>query len=144
MVVIALCALGGVGLQSLPHRVLGLLGLIPLALGVRAAYLLVTHRSDDRSVPGGGGFFSSLAVTLAISGDNVAIYLPILATGTLGSGALSITVWILADLVLIALASYLGRHQALRSRLGRIGPVLLPIIYLAVGIIVLVEAGTFG
>ena len=144
LVVIGLCALGGVGLQSLPHRVLGLLGLIPLILGLRAGYLLLKHRSDDRSVPGGGGFLSSFGVTLAISGDNVAIYLPILATGTLTTGTISITVWILADLVLIAMASFLGRHEALRSRVGHIGPVVLPIIYLAVGIVVLVKAGTFS
>ncbi len=87
---------------------------------------------------------SSLGVTLAISGDNVAIYLPILATGSAGSGLLSILIWLLADVGLIGLAGIVGRHHAVRAGVARIGPIALPLVYIAVGIVVLIKAGTFG
>lgn len=144
VLVIGLCALGGVGLQSVPHGLLGLLGFLPIAMGVRAGILVLRRQPDDRTVPGGGGFVSSLGVTLAISGDNVAIYLPILATGSAGSGLLSILIWLLADVGLIGLAGIVGRHHAVRAGVARIGPIALPLVYIAVGIVVLIKAGTFS
>lgn len=144
VIVIGLCAVGGVGLQSVPHRLLGFLGLLPIAMGIRAGILALRGRLDDRTVPGGGGFLSSLGVTIAISGDNVAIYLPILATGSAGSGLLSILIWLMADIALIGLAGIVGRHPMIRATVARGGPIALPLVYVAVGIVVLFQAGTFA
>jgi len=88
------------------------------------------------------GFFSSLGVTLSLSGDNVAVYLPILATGGLIGGTVAIVTWLVADLVLIAAALSMASHPKARSGAARIGPLLLPIIYLLVGLVVLYRAGT--
>ena len=105
---------------------------------------MLRRQADDRTVPGGGGFLSSLGVTVAISGDNVAIYLPILATGSAGSGLLSILIWLMADVGLIGLAGIVGRHRSIRAGVARVGPIALPLVYITVGVVVLIKAGTFG
>jgi hypothetical protein len=144
IIVIALCALLGSGLKVVPHTLIGLMGLIPLALGIRAGVLLAQHRADDRTVPAAAGFLSSLGVTLAISADNVGVYLPILATSGLLGGVVSVGIWVLADLGLIGLAGWIGRHPAARAQVEKVGPLALPVLFVALGVIIIVRSGTFG
>ena len=144
VVILGLAALGGAALSSVPHRLLGLLGLLPLGLAVRGVVLLVRHDADDRRVPVAAGFLSSAAVTFALSADNVAVYLPILATGSVTSGAASVTIWILLDLGLVGLSMVVGRHPVARRALERLGAFALPIVYAFVGIAIILRSGLVG
>lgn len=139
--ILSLCALGGAALSSVPHRLLGLLGLLPIALALRGVILLVRRDVDDRDVPSVGGFFSSAGVTFALSADNIAVYLPILATGSVAAGSASVAIWITMDLCLISLSVVVGRHPAARTVLGRLGSVALPVVYACVGVVIIVESG---
>jgi cadmium resistance protein CadD (predicted permease) len=142
VVLLALSALAGVAFAMVPGRLLGLLGLVPIALGVRAGVLLVRRRPDDRSMPAAAGLVTSFLVTLAIGADNVAVYLPVLATGTVAAAIACLAIWLALDLVLVALAAWLGRHPATERVVGRIGPVALPVLYVIIGVVVLLRAGT--
>ena len=54
-----------------------------------------------------------------------------------------LVIWLVLDLALVALAAWLGRHPTTERAVERVGPVALPLLYLAIGVVVLVRAGTF-
>jgi len=144
VVILGLSALAGVAFATVPARLVGLLGLVPIGLGLRSAILLVRHRADDRSVPAVGGLVSSFLVTLAIGADNVAVYVPVLATGTALAAGASLAVWLACDLGLVGVAAWLGRHPSTERVVERLGPLALPVLYVVIGVVVLVRAGTLG
>ena len=142
VVLLGISALAGVAFATIPGRLLGLLGLVPIGLGVRAGVLLVRRRPDDRSMPAAAGLVTSFLVTLAIGADNVAVYLPVLATGTMVAAIACLLIWLLLDLVLVVVAAWLGRHPATERVVARIGPTALPVLYVVIGVAVLLRAGT--
>ena len=78
-----------------------------------------------------------------IGADNVAVFLPVLATGSMAAAVACLVIWLALDLALVALAAWLGRHPTTERAVERVGPVALPLLYLAIGVVVLVRAGTF-
>jgi cadmium resistance protein CadD (predicted permease) len=143
LLIIGLCALVGSGLASVPHRLLGFLGFIPIGLGIRSGVLLIRQNRDDRTVPAAAGFVTALLVTLALSADNVAVYLPILATDGLSNGIVAVVVWVLADVGLLAASGWIGRHPNIRKPIERIGPVALPAVFVMIGVVVIIRSGLF-
>ncbi|MGN6686738.1 MAG: cadmium resistance transporter [Actinomycetales bacterium] len=88
------------GARQLPASVIAYLGLLPLALGVHAAYSRwrrPRHAGDavsrgDQGVGGAGRTATAVAaVTLANGGDNVGVYAPVLALAS--PAACSATRW---------------------------------------------------
>lgn len=144
LVVLAVAALGGAAFSTIPRAWIGLLGLVPIAMGVRSGVLLVRRRGDDRSVPIASGLITSFAVTLAISADNVAVYVPVLAGGTKPEGVLAVAIWLVLDLGLIVLARWLGAHPRAEAAAARVGPWALPVLYVAVGLVVLLRSSLLG
>ena len=61
------------GLLVVPDPWTGLLGLLPIALGVRA--LLARRRPDQPAVV--GGLLGVAGVTVANGADNIAVYVPV-------------------------------------------------------------------
>ena len=142
VVILGFSALAGVAFATVPGRLLGLLGLVPIALGIRALVLLLRRRGDDRSMPAVGGLISSFLVTLVIGADNVAVYLPVLATSTMAAALACLAIGLVCDIGLISLAAWLGRHPATERVVERAGPIALPVLYIVIGVVVLVRAGT--
>lgn len=68
-----LCALG---LGRVPQGWLRLLGLVPVALGVRA--FLIRNHMEEESVSA-VGVLSTAALTVANGGDNLGVYIPLFA-----------------------------------------------------------------
>lgn len=144
--IVALAAGGSAVLLELPLWVLGLLGLVPVALAVREVVAVVRRggRPPAPKDPVGSGWFTAAVVTLGSGGDNLAVYIPLFRQAGPAWGTLA-AVWLLAlDAGLCAVAVWL----ALRPRalvLGhRVGAWLSPAAHLVVGVAVLVRAGTFS
>ncbi|AGL18054.1 quaternary amine transporter [Actinoplanes sp. N902-109] len=136
------------GATFLPATAVPYLGLLPLALGVRAAVHAWRHRQDDEeeSGPGTGGprILEVAAVTFANGGDNIGVYVPVFAT----AGAAGTSVYGSVFLVLVAVWVAAGRFFATRpviaAVLSRWGHVLLPVVLIGLGLLILVEGGAFG
>lgn len=138
------------GATFLPDPVIPYLGLLPLALGVRAAWReWRNHRDgagdDPAGARGGGpGALEVAAVTFANGGDNIGVYVPVFATA--GAGAM--TGYVAVFLVLVAVWCAAGRFLATRPfvarTLSRWGHVLLPLVLIGIGVVILVSGGAFG
>jgi cadmium resistance protein CadD (predicted permease) len=148
--ILAVSILGALGARLLPDLVIPYLGLIPLGLGLRAAWCTwdELRRPDDEDAPptrfGGSGVFTVAAVTLANGGDNIGVYVPVFAT----AATTSLIVFAMVFPVLVALWCALGWFFATRPviarTLSRWGHLLLPAVLLAIGIIILIKGHAFG
>jgi len=147
--ILALAVLGALGAGLLPEAAVPYLGILPLVLGLRAAWAVWRDRraGDEEVAPrtaSGPGVFTVAAVTLANGGDNLGVYVPVFTTS--GSGGL--LTYVLVFLVLVAVwcvAGYLVAGRPLVARaLSRWGHVLLPVVLVGIGVVILVEGGAFG
>ncbi|GAA3227975.1 cadmium resistance transporter [Nonomuraea helvata] len=148
--ILAVATAAAFGATFLPAPVLPYLGLLPLALGLRAAWQAwKNHRDggeDDLAGEHDGGpkALEVAAVTFANGGDNLGVYVPVFAT----AGAGSMSVYIIVFLALVAVWCAAGRFFATRPviarALSRWGHLLLPIVLIGLGVLILVEGGAFG
>ncbi len=134
---------------AVPDSWAGLLGLLPVAIGLRA---LVDHRrgregesstlqtavSGDR--PGWQRTAAVAGVTLANGGDNIGVYTPLFAVRTPGQTAVLLIVFAGALAVWLFAALYLARRSVLAGRVQRIGRAVFPYALIGLGIAILFEA----
>lgn len=134
---------GALGTGLLPDSVLPYLGLLPVLLGVRAAWEVWRERgaSGDPEIHSGPTVLAMATVTFANGGDNVGVYVPVFA----GTGTGGLVVYTVVFLVLVAVSCVAGRAFATRplvaralARWGHLG--LLPLVLIAVGVPILVGA----
>src|SRR5689334_12979011 len=77
--ILALSLLGALGARLLPHAAIPYLGLLPLFLGIRAAWRLWRPQDEDDPGRRGVGVVDVAAVTFANGGDNIGVYVPVFA-----------------------------------------------------------------
>jgi cadmium resistance protein CadD (predicted permease) len=139
--ILAVAVAAASGVTFLSAGFVPYLGLLPIALGIRAAVQAWRHRGDDAATtrPGGPRTLEVAAVTLANGGDNIGVYVPVFATA--GPGGTS--VYAVAFLVLVAAWLAGGRHLATRPAvaraLARWGHVVLPAVLIAIGLLILID-----
>jgi len=132
------------GATFLPEPVIPYLGLLPLLLGVKAAWgAWVRHRSGEDGDGGAGpvhgppGVFDVAAVTFANGGDNIGVYVPVFAiAGGAGMGVYAVVFLILVA-VWIAAGWYFATRPLIAGVLSRWGHVLLPLVLIGVGALIL-------
>jgi cadmium resistance protein CadD (predicted permease) len=142
--------IGSIGMAALlfdiPTRVIGLLGLVPFALGVRG--LLGLRHAEGRSRVArravGSGFFAAAVVTIGAGGDNLAVYIPLFRVLRVGGTVETLLVFALAELLLTLLILRAGGHPRVRAAMTVFGIFAAPLLYCAIGILVLTEAGTLS
>jgi cadmium resistance protein CadD (predicted permease) len=83
-------------------------------------------------------------VAVGTSGDNLAVYIPTLRHVGAAGKAVTMGVFVGLELVLCAVAVLVGRHPATLRTLDRLGAYAAPVLYLAIGVLVLVRSGTFS
>ena len=138
------------GATFLPEPVIPYLGLLPLALGLKAAWqawrdhINGEDADNEQAAMGGPKALEVAAVTFANGGDNIGVYVPVFATAGIGG----MSVYAVVFLVLVAVWCLAGRFFATRpviaKALSRWGHILLPIVLIGIGLIILVQGGAFG
>ncbi|MFI9815718.1 cadmium resistance transporter [Saccharothrix variisporea] len=133
ILVVAVAASAGAAL--LPEQYLHWLGLLPLALGLKAAWQAwrAWRGGDDEAAPVSGAL-GIAGVTFANGGDNIGVYVPVFATT-------GVTGYVVVFLLLVAVWCAAGRFLATREpvarTLSRWGHVVLPVVLVVIGLLVL-------
>ncbi|WP_181776662.1 cadmium resistance transporter [Amycolatopsis pittospori] len=136
--ILAVSIVGALGAGLLPDAVLPWLGLVPLLLGLRAAWRVWRERGTEDAEPEvGAGVLAVAGVTFANGGDNIGVYVPVFAnTGTGG-----LIVYVVVFLALVAVWCAAGRYFATRPviarALARWGHLLLPVVLVGIGLLIL-------
>lgn len=129
------------GLLVVPDLWTGLLGVLPVALGVRA---LLPRGDDDNTPKLVTGMLGVAGMTIANGADNIAVYVPVFrAVGPVGAGP-----YLLVFVVLIrlwcAVAAWLGGHPRIVRLVERVGHWLVPVVFIGIGVAILVSSGVLA
>lgn len=145
LVLISLLATFGVTL--IPDQWVGLLGLIPIYLGVK---LFIKGEDEDEgailsSLNKFNKFYLSVAfITFANGGDNIGIYVPFFST--LNNNQLVITVGTFFIMVAVwCLIGYrLARFRYVSETLEKYGRWVIPIVFIGLGFYIMAENNIFS
>jgi cadmium resistance protein CadD (predicted permease) len=133
-------------LFEISTRVIGLLGLVPLALGIRGLWGLrhavSRSRLADRAF--GSGMIAAALVTIGAGGDNLAVYIPLFRVSHVGGTLWTLLLFAGAELLLTLFVRRAGQHPRVRATMTRLGAFATPVLYCVIGVLVLVEAGTLS
>jgi len=130
---------------------IGFLGLVPIALGIRAA----TQRNldDDEAESKDVAekleekhesrlFWTIALITVAAGGDNVGIYIPYFASLSAGPTALALAVLTMALAALCYAGYKISALKLIAQTLEKYERIMVPIVFIALGVFILLDAGT--
>ncbi|MDW5596811.1 cadmium resistance transporter [Conexibacter stalactiti] len=136
---VGVALLAALGLTLVPDRWIGLLGLIPLALGLRGLLAAARADRDDPPPPVAAGVLAIAAVTIANGADNVAVYTPILRALTLAEVALTVAVFAALVAVWCGAGALLASHRHATTVVERWGAWLVPVVFVAIGALIVTD-----
>lgn len=146
-----------------PREWIGLLGLLPIAIGIKQllsreketpqVQAVTSELEYDKSGNPILSFLASIlspqtykvaAVAVANGGDNISIYIPLFAGSQLASLGIIIAVFFLMLGVWCAIAYLLTRQPTIAYMLTRYGQPLVPFVLIGLGLFIMYERGTFN
>jgi|SRR5947209_9775231 len=144
--------LGYVGGLIIPRAWIGLLGIVPILLGVRQWLNRAKEEEKESAEVAEAGKVSKAssltavtsvaAVTLSNGGDNIGIYTPLFASSDLTRLLPIICVFY----VLLAVWCYAGyivtRHRMVAHVLTHYGHLIVPFVLIGLGVYIIIESGT--
>lgn len=138
-VLLTVSCLGAAGLQKLAANWLWLMGFIPLALGIKEIINYKNNDSaDDIDVAGTStSAIGAMFITLASGADNIGIYLPLMAGFTYGQMAVAGVVFFAMTGLFCFLGKQLAHIPAIQSLAHRYRQVLVPAVYIILGIYII-------
>jgi cadmium resistance protein CadD (predicted permease) len=146
-VLVAISILGSLIALVIPIYAIGLLGLVPIAIGVKN---LLEVRTSDRipSMPivqkkntSYLAFLSVAAVTISNGGDNIGVYVPLFSIyNTVDQITVFTSVFIAMTAVWCIAAYYLVNHPLIASRIRPIGNIIMPFVLIGLGIYILMDS----
>ena len=150
---ISISALGSFISLAIPTYIIGLLGVVPIGIGVKK--LIELRKTDEDKISYSNheiqrenkSYLSILAVaavTFSNGGDNIGVYTPMFAKYNAAS---QITALVAVLMVMTALwciaAYYLVNHPLVASKIRRTGRVVLPFVLIGLGIYIISESFLF-
>ena len=139
---VAIGVLGSLVALVVPPYVIGLMGIAPIAIGIKK--LLELRKNDDEKPVLKGRNAAALsvaAVTFANGGDNIAVYVPLFASyNAAGEITLLAAVFMAMTGAWCAVAHYLVKHPLVAAKMHRAGRVILPFVLIGLGAYIMAEA----
>ena len=132
----------------LPPAAIPYFGLIPLGLGLWAAWQAWRGDGDDddeAKVAGKKvGVWTVAGVTFANGGDNIGVYTPVFLSVEPLAVVAYCVIFLALVAILVALARFVATRPPIAEVLERFEHILFPIVLIGLGIVILVSGGAFG
>ncbi|MFI9526288.1 cadmium resistance transporter [Micromonospora rosaria] len=140
---VAVSAVAALGLTLVPDRWVGLLGLVPFALGVRGLVAAIRARGEDElpTVAVASGLVSVSGVTIANGADNISVYTPMFRTIGLADSLVTVAVFAVGVAVWCLAGSWLGSHEKIIGVVQRFGHWIVPGVFMLIGAFIVLESG---
>jgi cadmium resistance protein CadD (predicted permease) len=141
---LVISGVGAVALRTVAERWVGLLAIIPLALGLRGFVRAGRGLDSSTSAPVLAGNVATVTiVTIANGGDNVSVYVLLFRQLDLASAIVTVLVFLILLGGLCAAALAVARQARLVPGIVRWSQWLTPFVFIIIGLLVLIRAGTF-
>jgi cadmium resistance protein CadD (predicted permease) len=138
--------IAALGLTIIPNDYVGLLGLVPFALGVRGLIKAVRAHGtgQDASPAVATGLISVIGITIANGADNISVYTPVFRT--IGATATLLTIAVFAAGVALwcLVGSWLGSHKKVIEVVERYGQWVVPVVFMIIGTYIVIGSGALG
>ncbi len=131
---------GAVGslLAPIPLPWIGILSVAPFALGL--------HAWRNRHKPSGEQFrrgaITTFTVTLALGGDNLAVWIPLLRANGALHALIAVATFAIWELIFVLSAEALTSRPRVVAWGAKRAPTLIPWVYAGLGVLILFECGT--
>ncbi len=134
------------GMMLVPDEWIGLLGLVPVALGTWGMMKAVRahRRREHESEPAAtavSGVLSVAVLTIANGADNVSVYTPMFRTIGLPQSAVTAAVFVVMIAGWCAAGSWLSSHKRPIALVERYGHWLVPAVFIVVGVFIVIDSG---
>jgi cadmium resistance protein CadD (predicted permease) len=145
---IAISVLGSLIALVVPTYIIGLMGIIPIAIGIKNLVeirkknkSLLRQVVQDKKNRSSLFFLAVAAVTFSNGGDNIGVYVPLFSKYNIISQiATLIAVFIAMTAVWCITSYYFVNHPLVASRIRHIGNIILPFVLIGLGIYILTES----
>jgi len=143
---VAISVLAAAGLTIVPDKWVGLLGLIPLGIGLVGLVRALRRRGDDDdddddSAVRAGGVLGVAGITIANGADNISLYTPVFRTTPIPDTVLTIAVFLVLVAVWCLVARFVGTNKTVTEALEKIEHWLVPAVFTGLGLYILIESG---
>jgi cadmium resistance protein CadD (predicted permease) len=142
---VVISAIGSLLSLVVPPTIIGLTGVLPIAIGIKKLLELRKKKKNEVSKKdlqsSYMSFFAVASVTFANGGDNIGVYTPLFATNSGISEIITLSaVFMAMTSVWCASAYFLVNHPLVASRIRWIGHIILPFVLIGLGVFILAEA----
>lgn len=144
-VLVVVSGVAALGLTIAPDDWVGLLGLVPVALGLRGLVMAIRARDHDEAPTAvDSGLASVGGVTIANGADNISVYTPMFRS--IGVTNSLITAAVFAPLIALwcLAGSWLGSHRKVIAVVQRYGHWIVPGVFILIGTVILIESRVLG
>jgi len=167
----AISIAGALGISIIPQEYVGLLGLVPIYLGIKE-YIeykkeiknnveeevqdteeniqeQVVLNQENKTLVSIRKFISPnilkvAGVTIANGGDNIGIYIPVFSNMKLYSILITVIVFLLLTGVWCFIGFKLVEHPFVNKNIEKYKHIFVPIIFIVLGVLIILESGTVG
>ncbi len=136
-VLFSVSAVGALGVSLLPEGVIGLLGLVPVALGVKT--LLFREKENGGDDRRRVGIFGTAIVTIANGADNIAVYIPAFSGFSLLDFCVTVAVFAGMTGLWCLIAHRLGALSFVKRIVERYHDILVSSVLILLGFWILAE-----
>jgi len=143
---VGISALGALAALVVPPTLIGLMGFLPIAIGLKKLLDWKKDSSNEaenlpqKQSKGALQFLTVAAVTVSNGGDNIGVYVPLFANSTPLESMGLIIIFMLMVAVWCGIAFYLVRHSVMKHHIRRVGNFLLSFVLIGLGVYILAEA----
>jgi len=144
--------LAAYGVRFIPESwIIGFLGLVPIGLGLKVAFQKEKETDEEERVEKieektklhtWALVFSALLLTVATGGDDLGVFIPLFASYHIVEILWTLLVFLFCIAILCFLSYRLSRFHLIREKLEKYERILVPIVFIAIGLFVLWENGT--
>ncbi|API89749.1 CadD family cadmium resistance transporter [Desemzia incerta] len=128
--------------------IIGLLGLIPIYLGIRVAFVGEEEEEEGEVIEKLGSrgtnrlFWTVSLITIASGGDNLGIYIPYFTSLSFPAIVTALIVFAISVAVLCYISYKLAKISFVSETLEKYERIIVPIVFIGLGIFIMIENGT--
>ncbi len=130
---------GARGVRSAAGQYAHLMGILPLIMGIKAAIDRLKNTGDDEQYTAGGEnmLLTAAGMTVASGGDNIGVYIPLLAGMTAAETVVLLAVFTVMTGLWCLGGYYITKAPPRQKILDRYKKAIVPVVYILLGLYIL-------
>ncbi|MES5938890.1 MULTISPECIES: cadmium resistance transporter [unclassified Bacillus cereus group] len=140
--IVFLSIIGSLSSFFIPVSWIGLLGFVPIYMGVKGILSLRSYKRNEVIDNVSGSIFKVASITLANGADNISIYIPMFASQNLKTNIVTLIIFFCMIAIWCFISYKLIRAPILAKVLERNCHIIVPIVLIGLGVFILFRSDT--